>query len=266
MPAAPAFDLFAPGSAAVLVLVAIRLTGLILIAPVFSARTIPARIRTAILLVLTVLLQPAALGAVPNLAAVALTPQACAGELLVGFALGMSAALFVGGAEVAGELMSAQIGLSGAAIFDPLSGGQTSALGQFTSLFAVTLLLALNAHLVMLDAIAESFHRLPVGGALHLADACRLLVREASVLFVLGVRFAAPIIGVIILANAALAVLGRAVPQLNVLSVAFPVQIGLGLLTLAAVIPFMAFVITGWGGEYHGQVGRLLGVLARGVR
>lgn len=266
MPPVPAFDLFAPGSATVLVLVGTRLMGLVLIAPVFSARTIPARIRTAILLVLTLLLQPAALAAAPRLATVTLTAQACVGELLVGFALGMSAALFVGGAEVAGEVISAQIGLSGAAIFDPLSGGQTSALGQFTSLFAVTLLLALNAHLVMLDALAESFHRLPVGSALHLADACRLLVREATMLFVLGVRFAAPIIGVIVLANAALAVLGRAVPQLNVLSVAFPVQIGLGLLTFAAVIPFLAYVITGWGSGYHGQVERVLGVLARGAR
>ena len=61
-----------------------------------------------------------------------------------------------------------QIGLSGAAIIDPLKQTQGPALGQFLNLYAVALLLALNAHLVMLDALAASLQHVPVGSAIDM--------------------------------------------------------------------------------------------------
>src|SRR5574338_608877 len=112
--AAPSFDLFAPGSAQVLALFGARVSGLVLVAPVFSARTVPVMVRTALVVVLTVLLQPVAMShlTMPP----ALTPAAFLSETLVGFAIGMGAAIIVGAAEAAGELLAVQIGLSGAAV------------------------------------------------------------------------------------------------------------------------------------------------------
>ena len=60
------------------------------------------------------------------------------------------------------------------------------------------------------------------------------MVRSARVLFALGLQFAAPVIAAVLVANTALAVLSRAAPQLNILSVAFPVQIGIGLVRARA--------------------------------
>jgi flagellar biosynthesis protein FliR len=259
---APAFDLFAPGSAATLVLFGARVGGLVLVAPVFSARTLPVTLRTAIVVVVTVLLQPVAMTYLP--APVELTPVALLSETLVGFAIGMGAAIFVGAAEAAGELLAIQIGLSGAAIVDPLTQTQGPALGQFLNFFAVALLLALNAHLVMLDALAASLRHVPVGVAIDMKAGAASLVSLGSALFALGLRFAAPVVALVLIANVALAVLSRAAPQLNILSLAFPVQIGLGLFALGAALPMIAMWFNGWGAAYDGVLTRLFDSFAVG--
>jgi flagellar biosynthesis protein FliR len=253
--AAPSFDLFAPGAAPVLALFGARVSGLVLVAPVFSARLIPVSLRTALVVVITVLLAPVAmshLGGAP-----ALTPTALLSETLVGFAIGMGAAIFVGAAEAAGELLAVQIGLSGAAIMDPLTQTQGPALGQFLNLYAVALLLALNAHLVMLDALAASLQHVPVGSAVNMQAGASALVSLGSTLFALGLRFAAPVVALVLIGNVALAVLSRAAPQLNILSLAFPVQIGLGLFAFGAALPMIALWFQGWDSAYDGVLTRL---------
>lgn len=255
-----AFDLLAPGSASTLVLLGARVGGVVLVAPVFSARTVPVTLRTALLVLIAVLLQPAALGHLSG--APRLTAAALFTETLIGFAIGFGAAVTVGAAEVAGELMTVQIGLSGAAVLDPLTQQSTPVLGQFMQLLAVTLLLAGDAHLLMLDSLAASLRYLPVGAPVDAQAGFGAMVALGSTLFLLGLRFAAPVVAAVLVANVALAILSRAAPTLNVLSVAFPLQIGVGLLALGASLPLLAAWFTGWGAAYDGILTHLLGALA----
>jgi flagellar biosynthetic protein FliR len=259
---APSFDLFAPGSAPVLALFGARVGGLVLVAPVFSAKVVPVTLRTAVLVLITVLLAPVAMTQLTS--APALTPAAFLSETLIGFAIGMGAAIFVGAAEAAGELLAVQIGLSGAAVVDPLTQTQGPALGQFLNLFAVAMLLALNAHLIMLDALASSLAHVPVGSAVDMQAGTASLVSLGSTLFALGLRFAAPVVALVLIGNVALAVLSRAAPQLNILSLAFPVQIGLGLFALGAALPMIALWFQGWDGAYDGVLTRLFQSFATG--
>jgi flagellar biosynthesis protein FliR len=256
----PRLDLFAPGTAAVLVLFGSRVGGLLLVAPVFSARPIPMTVRTGLLLLLTMLLTPAAMAEARG---AEITPAAVLGETLVGFAIGLGAAIIVGAAEAAGDLMAVQIGLSGASIFDPLNATQAPVLGQFAQMFAITLLLVLDAHLVMLDALAESARAVPVGSALDLQAGVGAMTSLLGTLFALGLRFAAPVIAAVLIGNVALAVLSRAAPSLNVLSVAFPLQIGLGLFALAASLGVIATYFTGWTSTYEGMLTHVFGAMSR---
>jgi flagellar biosynthetic protein FliR len=261
------FDPFAPGSATVLALLGLRIAGLVLVAPVFSAKPIPPMLRVGFVVLFTVLLQPAARATAH--AGASLTFESAVAETLVGFAIGLGAALIVGAADHAGELIAIQVGLSGAALLDPLTNQQGPALGQFLSFFALTLLLALDGHLVMLDAMATSTRMLPVGSTLDLAGGARSMVSMGGQLFGLGLRFAAPVIAVILIANVSLAILGRAAPQLQILSVAFPIQIGVGLIAFAATLPVIAMFLNGWQGTYESMLTHSLGVLSRvpaGVR
>ncbi|HTE45460.1 MAG TPA: flagellar biosynthetic protein FliR [Gemmatimonadaceae bacterium] len=255
-------DLFAAGSPQTLVLFAARVGGLVLVAPIFSAKAIPTTVKTAIIVLLTILLQPmvfAQMTAIPQV-----TPETFVGETLVGFALGLGAALLIGAANVAGDLMGMQIGLSGAAILDPINNSSENVLGTFGNLFALAMLLAVDAHLVMIDALARSVHLIPIGSGLH-PEGLRAMVRGASLLFGLGLQFAAPVIAATIIANTALAILSRAAPQLNILSVAFPVQIGIGLVALSASIPFVGAFYRGWSGVYANGLDRVFTALSRGA-
>jgi flagellar biosynthesis protein FliR len=258
----PAFDPFAPGAATVMLLFAARVSGLALVAPVFSARPVPVMVRTGLVVTLVVLLLPVAGSTLRGAAAA--TPVAVISEVLVGFVLGLGAALLIGAAETAGELLSIQIGLQGSAIVDPLQLQQTTALGQFMQLFALALLLSLNAHVVMLEALAASLRLVPVGQPVDIVESLQGTLMLGGSLFALGLQFAAPIIAVVLIANVALAVLSRAAPQLNIITLAFPVQILIGVGTLVALIPIIGTQFLGWENVYDGFVTRALPALRGG--
>jgi flagellar biosynthesis protein FliR len=256
------FDLFAPGSPQTLVLLAVRVSGLMLVAPVFSTKNLPATVKTAIVILFTALLQPMALAQTHTIPQI--TPETFLSEMLVGLALGLGAALLVGAAGLAGDLMGMQVGLSGAAVLDPINNSSENVLGTFGTLFATTLLLAVDAHLVMIDAVAKSVQVAPIGGSVHFVGLLTM-VKSASVLFGLGLQLAAPVVAAVLVGNTALAILSRAAPQLNILSVAFPVQIGIGLVALAASIPFVGAFYHSWSGVYNNSLDKVFAALTRGA-
>lgn len=238
-------DFFAPGVAAALVLTALRVGGLLLIAPAWSARSVPMRLRTAMLVVFAVLLLPSA-QSTADLATLRITPATFLSETVVGFVIGMAAALIIGAAEFAGELMTNTIGLSGAAIFDPINNTQGAVLQQFMQLMAIVILLVSGGHIIMLQAVAHSFVAMPLGAPLSLGQGSHAVVKAASSIFSTGVQFSAPVIATILLMNMALAVLGRAAPQLNIMTVAFPLQICVGLLTFAGSLALIVHAMSDW--------------------
>jgi flagellar biosynthesis protein FliR len=255
----PVFEPFAPGGAATVALMGARIGGLVLVAPVFSAKVLPRSLKAALVVLLTAALLPAALGhVVPE---PRLTPATLLTETLIGFVMGLGAAVLIAAAEMAGDFMAVQMGLSGASMLDPLNSGSVPVLGQFLQLFAVTLVLALDGHLLMLEAVAASLAVIPLGGEVAAEPALLELAGLGSMLFMQGLRFAAPVIAAALVGNVALGILARTVPQLNILMVAFPLQIGLGFVMLGLALPLIAGGFAGWGGLYEGLVGGFLGTL-----
>lgn len=244
------FDLLAPGAPDALALLALRVGGMLLLAPAFSATGMPRLLKTGILVLLTLLVAPAALDAAHG--AAHLTPVTALGETLVGMAIGLGAGLIVAAAETAGDVLAIQIGLNGAALVDPMEGGAVGPLGVFLRLFAVTLLLSFNLHHVILGALADSTVAVPLGRPIDLTGGAMAIVTSGGALFAYGVKMAAPVMGTVLLANVALAVAGRAAPQLNLLTLAFPIQIALGLGSLAAALPIIARWMSGWAATYEG--------------
>lgn len=258
-----AFDVFAPGAATTIVLAGARVSGLVLIAPLYSGRAVPAMQRAALVVLLVALVLPMA--DAHRAPVTAATPHAILGEALIGLIIGLGAALLIGAAESAGEVLAIQIGLQGSAIVDPLQEQQSTSLGQFLMWFAMAVLLALDVHLVMLDALQTSLRLAPVGGALDVPTTLWRTVALGGSLFALGLQFAAPVIAVIMIANVALAVLSRAAPQLNVIAIAFPIQILLGLAVLVALVPLLGGALMGWETSYDGWITHALPLL-RGAR
>lgn len=249
--AAPLID---PALLPALALCSARIGGLMLIAPVFSARTVPVMVRTAIMVVFTFLLLP-----VSNPApGVAITAASLLGELFVGFALGLGAALFLAAAELAGDIIAFQSGLSGASTLDPINQTNVATLGQFMNITALALVLGLNGHVVMIEALAYSLDVVPLGQGVAWQEGSRALIALCSDLFLTGVRLAAPVILAVLISNLALGVLARATPKLNVFVLAYPLQIAVGLFTLGVSLPFIFALFAGWDGLYRATSFELL--------
>ncbi len=254
-------DFFAPGVGTAFVLTALRIGGLLLVAPAWSAKSVPMKLRTAMLVLFAVLLLPTAL-ATTDRATLAITPATFLAETAIGFAFGFSAALVIAGAEFAGELMTTTIGLSGAAIFDPVNNTQGAIFGSFMQLMALTLLLIGGGHIVMIESVARSFSVLPLGAPIDMQAGFMALTKAGGTIFATGLQFAAPVIAAILVTNIALAILGRAAPQLQIMSLAFPLQIGIGLLTFAGSVGLIVHALGEWTTPY----GKTLDAFARGAR
>jgi flagellar biosynthetic protein FliR len=243
-------DFFAPGVATATVLVALRVGGLLLVAPAWSSKQVPMRLRTGLLVLFAVLLLPSGMASA-QLSTLAITPASFLTETALGMTFGLSASLVIAGAEFAGELMTTTIGLSGSAIFDPVNNTQGAILASFMQLLALVLLLGSGGHLLMLQAIGHSFSVFPLGAPINISAGLYALVKSASTIFATGVQFASPVIAAIMLANIALAVLGRAAPQLQIMSIAFPLQIGIGLLTVAGSLGLLVRAMGDWTPAYQ---------------
>lgn len=254
----PSLSPFEAGHAGNIALLATRLGGLMLIAPVFSARVIPPAIRVAVLLVVTVLLAPLAT-ARPIVAGVA--PQSLVSELLVGFALGFGAAVFIGAAEVAGDVIAFQSGLSSASTLDPMTQFTSPVLADFMARTALTLLIVLGGHVFMLEAVSASLDTIPLGAQVAAVDGLVEMLRLGALLFAFGVQIAAPVMAAVFVSNLAMGVLARTAPQLQMFVLAYPLQIMVGTAALALALPLLGVTFGGWTVQYREVATGLIGSL-----
>jgi flagellar biosynthesis protein FliR len=257
-------DLLTTGGAATFILLAMRIGGLVLIAPVFSSKQVPMKLRTAIIVIFSVVLIPVARAHAH--VAPQLTPLTFLSETVIGFGLGLGTAIVIGAASAAGDMMSVQMGLAGASVLDPMTQIQVPVLGQFMTAFVTLLLFSSGGHLLMLQGLGASLVDMPVGSIPDISAGALVMAKLGGQLLSLGVMFAAPVMASTMLANVALAILTRAAPQLQIITVAFPLQIMTGLFTLAAALSLTAVWFTGWTSYHDGLLDRILGPMMSGMK
>lgn len=239
------------------VLVTARLTGLMLTAPGWSGQTMPRSIRAAITVVLAVLLLPAApVAAMPE--QVLDLPLPMAAEIAIGLVIGLTAAMIVQAVGLAGETLSMQMGLSIAPALAPIPELEVVGLAPLTTTLALMLYFTLGGHLALLRGLADSLRAIPPGSGIDFSAGLPIATSLAGSLFSCAVSAAAPVMVTLLLTNLALAILSRAVPQLNAMMVSFPITVGVGLLMFAVSLPIVASVIAGWVNGLPGAIDPLL--------
>jgi len=249
-------EIFRNETAQTLALLSTRLTGLFMVAPMFSSRAVPMRVRSGLLLLFSFLLLPGAATAGGN--GMTVTPLSLTTEAILGLVLGIGAALFVAAAESAGDMLAVQMGLSGANVLDPSSGTQMPVLGQFLGLFVTAMILVTGGHMALLQTLHLSLQAFPPGAPLDLQAGIPATVEMLGTQLLLGLRFAAPVVAAMMIGNATLGVMAKTVPQLNVLMMAFPLQIAIGLFTLGLSLPLIAGFFGEWPEHYTGLASGVL--------
>jgi flagellar biosynthetic protein FliR len=217
-----------------------RILALVSSAPVFANRGIPRRIRLGLGLALTLVIAPLA-GPIPDVSPSSFEGlQVLIQQIVIGTAMGLTMRMVFAAVDMAGELIGLQMGLGFATFFDPLRGNNAPVIAQTMSLLTVLFFLALNGHLLMISALAQSFAVLPIGAELFGAHAATSLVSWGAQMFAAGLTLALPVVAALLITNLALGVLTRTAPQLNIFAVGFPITLLLGFFVLALVLPYLS--------------------------
>ncbi len=232
---------FDPAIFLTFLLVFTRVSVVMFMLPIFATSWLPAQIKAAMCMVTTLAIwsyvdmPPTALPSHPFAVVLMLT-----GEFIIGLVLALAVDCFFAGIRSGGEILAMQMGFSMMTLADPLSGNTSGVVSQFFYMVVILIFLALNGHLLMLHAFAQTFDILPPGGLTLRTALLAELIELVGMVFVFAVRTAAPVMAILMLAEVALGLMNRAAPQIPVMEVGFPLKISLGFFFIGFLLLIMA--------------------------
>jgi flagellar biosynthetic protein FliR len=218
----------------------VRVLAFVMVAPPFSNREVPARVKVALSVLVAIVIAPT----LPAMSGVTVgSPEGLRITLLqivIGVVLGFCVKTVFAAVSAAGELISVQMGLGFATLFDSSQTESNMVVGKFLSMAALTAFVAADGHLALLSALHDSFMLFPISPAKLQAPGWMELAGMGAVVFSLGLRLALPVIAVLLVVNLALAVLSRATAQLNPFAIGLTATLLVGLLLLSLTLISMA--------------------------
>lgn len=222
--------------AALIVLQAIRISGMIIVAPLGWTQA-PNRVKAALVILLTFAAH-GELGVLPLAEApVEMMAFTAVNELVLGVAIGLVPRLIIAAVEIAGEQIAPMMGLGVAQIFDPSAHGSQNVITSLLRNLAVLLGCLVGLHRVVIGAVLGSFQAVPVGTVQGIGNLTEMVLVLTSEALGTGVKLAIPLIAVLLVTQVALAFVSRAAPAMQVFSIGFAVTTSVGALLLITTLP-----------------------------
>jgi flagellar biosynthetic protein FliR len=222
-------------------LVFIRCSAMLLVSPIFGAQNTPVQVRVfttlAIAGALTCALKPA-IGPVP--ADTYVLVGAVIKEALAGMLIGVFMSLILQAAQMGGAIIDMQMGLGMSQALNPLTGVPVTVISQFKFLLALVLFLTMNCHHQMIIAFARSYEAMPALSYDALPAVRDGIVTLITQLSLLALQMAAPVLAVSMIVDAGLAIVSKAVPQMQAMLVGLPAKVIMGMLILSVGLPALA--------------------------
>lgn len=243
-------------------LVLCRLGGMLVSAPLFNMRNVPAQVKIGLAVATAIILFPlhsAHLVVPKDLIQFSLMAIQ---ESIVGLILGFVANLIFMGLQIAGEYISMQMGLSTANILDPVTQTQSAMIGQFFFYLGGLLFLNLNIHHGLLLGIDRSFDWVPLGhfigeGKLTGGLMTERLIKLTSDMFIVALMVGVPLMGILLILEVAVGFVAKVMPQMNAFMVAIPLKVALGLVLIIVCMPYLSMTL---GDQYAHLVQVLMGL------
>lgn len=239
-------------------LVLARIAPLFVLAPLFSSKMLPARVRGILACALSMGLTPVALHGqdVPG------SPLNVAGLMVENVVVGLAFAFAVGAVftavEAAGHLIDTQSGFSYGATVDPVNGNQGGVMATFYGLVGTAIFLAVGGDAWTLRGLARTFTLVPLTRGPQITSLAAGAEQAFSTILVSAIEVAAPALLALLITDVAFGMVSRVVPQLNVFGVGFPIKVGVALLVVGASLPFVG----GWmSNQLASTVGTALATL-----
>ena len=226
-----AMDIFAfnPATFTSFLLTLMRVSLVVFMLPFYGGDYIPAMVKAALSLVLTLAIWPhlsfpgELMPAHPLALMVMLLMEG-----MLGLTLGLCVHFIFAGIQTGGEILGFQMGFTMVTLADPMSGSQVSITSHLLYMVSLLVFLALDGHLHLLRALSESFTLIPPGGLRISGQLLGDVLELSGGMFSLAIKIAAPVIAALFMVELTLALMGRAAPQMNLLTLGFPVKIAVG--------------------------------------
>ena len=225
-----------------LLLVVVRVTIMLGLIPVFSARQIPMLVRIGLgFLIAFVVSQTVSTLATPlSLGGLVV---AIAAQMFIGLVFGFVSFLVFTGIQFAGEILDIQVGFGAVNVLNPTTQQQVTIIGEFELAMATLIYLAADAHHYLLEGIAGSFAMLPLPFASIDPIVGHDVVEFFTQALFLVFKIAGPVAIALIIVNISLGLMARVAPQMNVFVVGLPIQVIVGLIMLMVSLPLLGTVL-----------------------
>ena len=209
-----------------------RLIGVMQFAPPLNRSEIPIMVRLSfaliITIILTLVLKPAPIP--PNTSILLCLVL----NFTFGFIIGYIVNCIVAAISSAGDIINSQIGVSSAMILDPTTGTQNSLMGNYFTILAVIVLMAIGG---IYWPVYMTY--LPLAQIINMD----YLIKITSNTFIVGMQIAAPILLATLGQDIILGVISKTAPQVNVFQMSFLFKPVMGALILMWVLPMLINVI-----------------------
>ncbi|HEY9018485.1 flagellar biosynthetic protein FliR [Thiomicrospira sp.] len=217
----------------------VRIGAMLSIIPLFGMRSVPVRSRLILTVLITIAVAPMLALPPPVDPFTWLGLMYIMQQILIGLAMGIIFLVVFQAFVMAGHMIAMGMGLAFASMVDPASGVQAPVVSQYFTIIVTLLFLALNGHLMVIYAVVDSFHYLPVGAEMLTTESFKLVYEFGSYMFSAGVLIALPAITALLLINISFGVITRAAPALNIFAVGFPITLLAGLVMMIYTTPMI---------------------------
>lgn len=235
-----------------------RISGVFAFVSLAAFRAAPEPARIILSLAMTVMLRSGWRAPVTTDASVVRILGGLAAEMALGLAIGVAMAIVFEVFQMAAATVSLQAGLGYASTIDPASGADSTVLITTAQLTAALLFFASGADRLLVKAMAESLRLAPPESFTLNKTWALAIVQFAGSIFTAGLRLAAPVIALLLLADASLAILGRIQAQLHLISLTMPLKLVATMLILASTMAlqpgFFESLMTTWAHLVEGML------------
>jgi flagellar biosynthetic protein FliR len=221
-------------------LASVRILAWLAVVPPFSGKTVPAMAKVVIGMGLAFAVVPD--GDQVPLDTVGLLLEVGT-QVLIGLAMGFVCHLLLAAIAMAGSLVDTFGGFSLAQGFDPLSMNSNTIFGKFHQMLATVLLFVTGGHLIVIGGLLKTFDFLPLGTAPQWDGFTDVMLTAFGLFFTTAVQIALPLIAVLFIADLGLALMTKVAPQMQAMTVMFPVKIGLTLLLVGLSFPVLPHAV-----------------------
>jgi flagellar biosynthetic protein FliR len=248
---------FLVGQLSAFLLIFARVGAALMVMPAFGDPYVMPRTRLILALAISLILTPLLLDKMPpmpnSVIALALLLTT---EVLIGAFIGTIARTLLSILHVAGTIIAYQSSLAVSSIFDPVTGTQTAVVSNFMTVVAITLMLAMNMHHLMLASVVTSYDVFVPGHYPNLEDMLQFNMHLVSDCFMMGVLLAAPHIVFSFIFNLMAGLMSRLMPNFQILYVMMAPQIIIAFLILFVALPVMMEVFINYtDDQLHHWVG-----------